>query len=298
MKIKHSGHAIKAPGVISGLKLKQVGGGRVKRNKMNKIRGFRLRSETPSEDMKEEQQEEEVTEEENYESDHQTETKDDTDSIPIGSVESSHMIFNHPFTCILSGPSRCGKTEWTLKLLKHRKEMIKPNVEQIIWCYGSKGTIPRVREVCDNVTFVQNLPNLDDMDSSIPKLVIMDDLQAMATDGTVARIFARESHHNNLSCIFIVQNAFGKQNDMRDASLNTMYRVIFPNPIDKLQLHILGRGFKPQHPSFFADCLEDRKKETDYGYLLVDYTPTTKDVLRVRSNIFPGEENLVYISDD
>ena len=84
----------------------------------------------------------------------------------------------------------------------------------------------------------------------------------------------------------------------RDASLNTMYRVIFPNPIDKLQLHILGRGFKPNHSSFFSDCLEDRKKDTDYGYILVDYTPQAKDIMRVRSNIFPGEDNLVYMSED
>jgi len=292
MRVKHSGHTKKPPQVISGLKLKQVGGG-VKVGKINKMHRFKLRTEdnhVPEEGGYN-------NEEENPHSD-ETRENDAEESIPVDDVQSSHMVFSHPFTCIISGPSRCGKTEWTLKLLKHRNEMIKPNVEQIIWCYGSKGTIPRVREVCDNVTFVQNLPNIDDMDRSIPKLIIMDDLQTMATDGTVARIFARESHHNNISCIFIVQNAFGKQNDMRDASLNTMYRVIFPNPIDKLQLHILGRGFKPKHPSFFADCLEDRKKETDYGYILVDYTPKTKDVMRVRSNIFPGENNLVYIDEE
>jgi len=294
VRVKHGGYKKKAPPVISGLKLKQIGGGEKRKN--DKVHKLKLRTENlseSSEGLKEEQQ----NTEENHSSDHQSEIKDDVDAIPVSGVESSHMIFNHPFTCIISGPSRCGKTEWTLKLLKHRNEMIKPNVEQIIWCYGSKGTISRVREVCDNVTFVQNLPNIDDMDSSIPKLVIMDDLQTMATDGTVARIFTRESHHNNLSCIFIVQNAFGKQNDMRDASLNTMYRVIFPNPIDRLQLHILGRGFKPHHPSFFADCLEDRKKETDYGYILVDYTPKTKDLMRVRSNIFPEEDNLVYMDE-
>jgi len=303
MKVKHSEQRKKTPPVISGLKLKQVGGNAAKGKKFNRVHKFKLKSEEPSKNNDEMEEEpvhyDEMEGGERYDNEEPTETKDDNeDSIPVNNVDSSHMVFSHPFTCIISGPSRCGKTEWTLKLLKHINEMIKPNVEQIIWCYGSKGTISRVREVCDNVTFVQNLPNIDDMDRSIPKLIIMDDLQTVATDGTVARIFTRESHHNNISCIFIVQNAFGKQNDMRDASLNTMYRVIFPNPIDKLQLHILGRGFKPKHPSFFADCLEDRKKETDYGYILVDYTPRTKDVMRVRSNIFPDEDNLVYIDED
>lgn len=288
LRIKH-GYKKKTEQGISGLKLKQTGGGDEKKMETSSGNKLKLRSEESIENRDELKQEHDMEE-----------TTDDTESIPLtNDVDASHKIFNHPFTCIISGPSRCGKTEWTLKLLKHRNEMITPNVEQIIWCYGSKGTIPRVKEVCgDNVIFVQNLPDIDDMDSSIPKLIVMDDLQSMATDGTVARIFAKESHHNNMSCIFIVQNAFGKQNDMRDASLNTMYRVIFPNPIDKLQLHILGRGFKPQHPSYFADCLEDEKKETDYAYLLVDYTPKTKDILRVRTRIFPGEENLVYIDRD
>jgi len=53
--------------------------------------------------------------------------------------------FKHPFTCIVSGPSRSGKSSFTLRLLQHLDSLCtEPNFSGgIIWCYSEKSAVPR-----------------------------------------------------------------------------------------------------------------------------------------------------------
>jgi len=34
------------------------------------------------------------------------------------------------------GPTGCGKTQFTIRLIEHAKTAIKPSPEKILWCYG------------------------------------------------------------------------------------------------------------------------------------------------------------------
>ena len=44
--------------------------------------------------------------------------------------------WKHPFTAIVAGPTGCGKTVFTLKIITLASEMITPVPEKIIWCFG------------------------------------------------------------------------------------------------------------------------------------------------------------------
>jgi len=44
--------------------------------------------------------------------------------------------WKHPFTATISGPTSCGKTQWTLKFIKHINQMVSPFIERIVWCYS------------------------------------------------------------------------------------------------------------------------------------------------------------------
>ena len=44
-------------------------------------------------------------------------------------------IFQHPFTCILSGPTMCGKTHLLKEILKNKHVLISPTPQRIIICY-------------------------------------------------------------------------------------------------------------------------------------------------------------------
>ncbi|KAF0141076.1 MAG: Uncharacterized protein FD143_3503, partial [Ignavibacteria bacterium] len=44
------------------------------------------------------------------------------------------LKLQHPCTCLVSGPTGCGKTQFVSNLLKNN--MFEPMPERIIWCYG------------------------------------------------------------------------------------------------------------------------------------------------------------------
>lgn len=222
------------------------------------------------------------------------------DSVYLPDVDETFLVFRHPFTCIISGPSRSGKTFWTKRLLKNRNEMIKPEVDKVIWCYGSAGSIKGLKHLFPDIEFHCGMPDeawLEKQDRSVSKLLILDDLMHECNNGFVGKMFTRISHHENISCFLIVQNIFFKSKDMREAGLNTTYRVLFNNPSDRGQLslisqRVMGKGYSWYIPAI----LEELKKIEPYAYVVLDMHPLTNNFMRIRTNIFPDdEENNVFI---
>ena len=41
-----------------------------------------------------------------------------------------------PYSLLLCGPTRCGKTTWITELLKHHKELCTYTPKKLIWIYG------------------------------------------------------------------------------------------------------------------------------------------------------------------
>ena len=50
--------------------------------------------------------------------------------------EIKEEIFEHPFTCMICGPTQSGKTCLLSKILEQNKQLIKPKIDKIIFCYG------------------------------------------------------------------------------------------------------------------------------------------------------------------
>lgn len=96
--------------------------------------------------------------------------------------------------------------------------------------------------------------------------------------------------------LFLTQNFFSQGKGRRDCSLNTHYIVLFKNPRDKQQIHCLSRQVFPENPRFITEAFADATS-TPYGYLLLDLTQTIPEQLRVRTNIFPGDNQntTVYV---
>ena len=83
------------------------------------------------------------------------------------------LSFIHPFTCIVAGQSGCGKTEFTIKLIKNAKELISPEVKRFIWCYGIFQD--RFAEI-NEIQFHEGVPNIQTFEDKEPTLLILDDL--------------------------------------------------------------------------------------------------------------------------
>jgi hypothetical protein len=45
-------------------------------------------------------------------------------------------VMQHPFTCIVAGCTKGGKTVWVKTLSENSQKTISPPPQRIIWCYG------------------------------------------------------------------------------------------------------------------------------------------------------------------
>ena len=44
--------------------------------------------------------------------------------------------WEHPFTCVIAGPTGCGKTYFVKQFLQHLSDMMNPIPSEVIWYYG------------------------------------------------------------------------------------------------------------------------------------------------------------------
>lgn len=209
------------------------------------------------------------------------------------------MEWIHPFTSIIAGPTSCGKTVFVTKFLTHIKNMVDKEIKQIVWCYGVSQPIHEDIQKMINVPirFIEGVPTLNDVAPEtvdIPtRLVIIDDLMR-ESNGQVVDIFSKGSHHRNLSVLFLTQNIFYQGKGARDMSLNTHYIVLFKSPRDKTQIVHLARQMCPENTKFLHEAYLNATAEP-HTYLLFDMKQSTPEAFRYRTNIFPGEEQCVYI---
>ena len=213
------------------------------------------------------------------------------------SFEGLPMVLKHPFSMMISGPSQSGKTTFVGKLLEHKSDMIQPNIKEILWFYGAESSIEAIREKYPNIQFFPGLPDvnqLEKFDSAVNRLMIIDDLMLQKdTPKILSDLFTKSSHHKNISVIFIVQNVFEKA--LRTASINSKYIVVFKNPRDQSQISTLGTQMFGKGDSLIKKAYSDIS-QIPHSYLLLDFDQEVNPCKRVRSNIFPDDqENIIYI---
>ena len=196
----------------------------------------------------------------------------------------------HPFTCIVAGPTGCGKTTFVTRLLQHAPSFIDPPPENVVWCYGEW---QHLYSTMSDVKFVDGLPDESLFDSKTKNLVIIDDLMT-ETDGRVTNLFTKKSHHCNTSVVYLVQSIFPKNRESRTISLNAQYIVAFKNPRDATQVTHLARQMYPGRVKYMQEAFKDATSGP-YGYLLIDLKQETPEHLRLRTNVFPDEVQYTYL---
>ena len=77
----------------------------------------------------------------------------------------------------------------------------------------------------------------------------------------------------------------------RTVSLNTHYTILLRNPRDVMQVGVLGKqiGMNGTLVEAYTDCMAK-----PYGYLLIDLSPHSDDAYRLKTNIFPDEDRIIY----
>ena len=209
--------------------------------------------------------------------------------------EIEQEIFKHPFNCVLSGPTSCGKTYLLHQILKYKDVMIKDSPRQIILCY--KTWQPRydlIKADVQNIRFHQGVLESSQIDSLFNTILIFDDLNNECINSEpIMNLYTVGSHHQNISVFVLSQNIFSKGRFSRELSLNSNYLIIFMNPRDQLQLKILSSQMFPGKTKFLVEAFNDATKLA-HGYLLLDLKQDTLLKNRVRTSILPKDVKIIY----
>ena len=193
---------------------------------------------------------------------------------------------------MVTGPTKAGKTFLVKKLIQNVSEMFNPAPQEIWLCYSEWQLA--YHDLADKVKLVEGFPDLASLrrNPEIPKLLVLDDLMEIVKQKSLSQLFTKGTHHGNISCIHIVQNAFYQ--GLRTSRINVQYLILLKNPSDQLQASNLARQLFPGKQEYFMESYADACKEA-YGYLLVDLSQETPENMRLKTNIFPGQMLIVYV---
>ena len=212
-------------------------------------------------------------------------------AIPLSAEQG---LLRHPFTCIISGASMCGKTVFILKLINERDIIITPRVQRVIYSYKKYQS---VFDGVKNVSFVKG--DNYQLDRNIPTLLIIDDQLQDMSDQRLTELFTVNCHHDNTSVIFVTQNLFFQNKAYRTACLNAQYLFLFRSPRGSSQVVQLARQLATGkgESKKICDVYEDATS-TPFSYLLMDLKPDTPRMLRYRTHILEGEGLPFRVGDD
>jgi hypothetical protein len=208
--------------------------------------------------------------------------------------------FETPTTISISGTTGSGKTTWLKKLLEHN-ELLFPNsiTDKILYCYGVfQDLFHEMERDIKNIHFHEGLPSAEIIEDLTKNkkhnIIILDDLMMeVVKNSDMELLFSRGSHHKNLTIIYINQNMFCQGKNARTITLNCHYIILFQNLRDCSQIQRLGQQIFPSHGNFLVESYKDALQQP-YGYLVVDLSPRAEEGFRLRTNIFPGEDTIIY----
>lgn len=185
--------------------------------------------------------------------------------------------FRTPCCITLAGPTQCGKTTWTLNLLRGKDHMFTEVPEHVILFYHAPqpAYTKMVKEGLVH-SLVQGMPEqkhielLKKFQYGKGSLVIIDDQQVNLKSDELVQLFTTGSHHFKISVILIVQNLFVKSRIFRDLSLQSQYIVVFKNPRDRTSVLNLSSQVYPGERKFVKAAFEYISELGPYSYLLFD----------------------------
>ena len=213
------------------------------------------------------------------------------------------LRFRLPFSMLISGPTLVGKSEFMLKLIKYRESLFTSKFSRIIYCYpeslSRKAQVffQRIREEFPQAEICCGIPNISqlglDLDD-LPSFLIMDDLMyEILNSASMVELFQKHVHHFNISVCFTLQNYFALSPHGKTIMKNFLYRIIFFNRIELLELRNISIQIMPNVANFMHANFQFLQKHfpRERAYILIDgHSESKMSQMHVRTHIFPDKD--------
>lgn len=169
-----------------------------------------------------------------------------------------------------------------MELLNRADQVFDFKIDKIYWIFGDPNA--RARNLITPVEYLLKMPTEFSNESGQPQCCALDDSMFETQNKSVANLFTRGCHHQNVSVIFITQNIFHRGRYSRDISLNFSHLYIMNNPRDRSQFQYLARQLYVECPKKLGRVYKE-VVQRPYGYLFIDLTQDTHDLFRFRTDI-------------
>ena len=201
------------------------------------------------------------------------------------------FTFKTPTSVMISGPTGCGKTVFTTRLLLDNPDLFRTPPHTIHYCYGSWQQGFELLKQC-GVQFHEGVPDSNLLHKWFPEggILVLDDLMNEGgSDKNVLDLFTKHSHHQKITVIYLCQDLFPAGKFAKTISRNAHYIIAFKNPRDQLGLrNLLQQSF----PTQFREVLDTFRKVTNdrpFAYMLLDLHPASRDDQRILSHVLKDE---------
>jgi GTPase SAR1 family protein len=214
-----------------------------------------------------------------------------------------YPLLHLPFTILVTGSSKSGKTTFVDKLLYYQNDIIadpKPKCyafERILVIYASWASVYEkwMSKYGSRISFQKNIPaDLEEIIKSWnvrSSLVILDDMM-QNDDPIILALYTRISHHLCVSAICLLHNIYDRSNKiLRSLSLNTNGIIVFRSLRDQKQIYSLSYQIfaERKRAKRLIEAFQDVFNEK-YSYMYIDLSPAGNDKLRFLTDIF-AEKN-------
>ena len=197
-------------------------------------------------------------------------------------------MIRRPSSTMIVGPSGCGKTRLTQTLLKEGTAFEDGKVRPCHYCYAVWQ--PRFEDMKrDGIQFHQGIPEVEHLQTWFSKsrggILVLDDLMDEGgNDKRVLDLFTRESHHRNITVLYLCQDLFPPGKYAKTISRNAHYIIVFKNPRDQSGFRALTMQ---AFPSLWREVLRlfETCTERPYGYIMMDLHPASDDRYRLFSRV-------------
>lgn len=203
-----------------------------------------------------------------------------------------------PSCIIISGGSNCGKTFLIEKLLSNHEVCFEKPIEELQWIYAKHAKDDELFKRLSNlnipVKFHEGYPDKQLTDNTLfskpkdsHKCLVLDDIFTGPTACTSLQdMFNIMSHHQNITCILVVQNlsgtSVGQKGCLSTLLRSTTYLVLFVNRRMTPIIRYIARNFFPGEANKIIEPFNfSLKSKVEHNYLVIDFN-AEEEAMQVR----------------